>query len=45
MILGISCYRHLMDTFEPPPIDPAIKEELRAFVDRRKKEGGVEMEY
>lgn len=38
-------YRHLMDTFEPPPIDPAIKEELRAFVDRRKKEGGVEMEY
>jgi trimethylamine---corrinoid protein Co-methyltransferase len=27
--------------FEPPPLDPAIREELRAFRDRRVKEGGA----
>ena len=31
-------YKDLLDEFEPPPLDPAIVEELTAFVTRRKKE-------
>ena len=27
--------------WQPPPLDPAIDEELQAFVDRRTAEGGV----
>lgn len=34
-------YKQLLAEFEPPPLDPAIKEELDAFVDRRKSEGGA----
>jgi trimethylamine---corrinoid protein Co-methyltransferase len=33
--------RYLIDTHEPPKIDVAIKEELDAFVAKRKAEGGV----
>ncbi len=34
-------YRQLLETYEAPPIDAAITEELDAFVDRRKAEGGA----
>ena len=30
---------------QPPPMDPARAEELQAFVDRRKAEGGVPTDY
>ena len=30
---------------EEPPMDPAIREELEAFVARRKAEGGVPTDY
>jgi trimethylamine--corrinoid protein Co-methyltransferase len=31
--------------YEPPPIDPAIREELEAFVVRRKAEGGAPTDF
>jgi len=31
-------WKDLLENFEPPPLDPAIDEELQAFVARRKKE-------
>jgi len=34
-------WKRLLAAYEPPPIDPAVDEELRAFVARRKAEGGV----
>lgn len=34
-------YKDLIDAYEPPPLDPAIDEELDAFVQKRKSEGGV----
>ena len=34
-------YKRLLADFEPPPLDPAIREELGAFVTKRKKEGGA----
>ncbi len=34
-------YKDLLEAYEPPPLDPAIDEELDAFVQRRKAEGGV----
>jgi len=34
-------YKRLLADFEPPPLDPAIREELAAFVAKRKKEGGA----
>jgi len=30
-----------LSSYEPPPLDPAIKEALDAFVDKRKAEGGA----
>ena len=30
---------------EPPPLDPAVKEELDAFVERRMAEGGAPNEF
>ncbi len=33
--------KQILADFEPPPLDPAIDEELQAFVDRRTAEGGV----
>ena len=33
--------KRVLAEFEPPPLDPAVKEELEAFVARRKEEGGV----
>lgn len=34
-------YKKLLAEFEPPPLEPAIAEELEAFVERRKREGGA----
>lgn len=31
----------LLDAYEPPPLDPARKEAIDAFVERRKREGGA----
>jgi trimethylamine--corrinoid protein Co-methyltransferase len=31
--------------FEPPALDPAIEEELRDFVERRKREGGAPTDF
>jgi len=33
--------KDLIETFEPPPLDEAIAEELTAFTDRRRSEGGA----
>ena len=33
--------RQFLAEYEPPPMDPAVREELEAFVARRVAEGGV----
>ncbi|MCC0080792.1 MAG: trimethylamine methyltransferase family protein [Rhodobacter sp.] len=38
-------YRGIVDTFEAPPMDPAIREELQDFVARRKAEGGAPTDF
>ena len=38
-------YRKLLAEFEPPPMDEGIREELREFVARRKKEGGAQTDF
>ncbi|CAN5423586.1 trimethylamine methyltransferase family protein [soil metagenome] len=38
-------YRDLLAAYEPPPIEEAVVEELSAFVDRRKSEGGVPTDF
>ena len=38
-------WKELLAAYEPPPIDPAIAEELEAFVARRVAEGGVPTDY
>ena len=35
----------LLADYEPPPMDPEVEAELRAFVDRRIGEGGVATDY
>ena len=35
-------YKQVLAEFTPPPLDPAIREELDAFVTRRTREGGAE---
>jgi trimethylamine--corrinoid protein Co-methyltransferase len=37
--------REILEQYEPPPMDDAIREELRDFVDRRVSEGGVETDF
>jgi trimethylamine--corrinoid protein Co-methyltransferase len=34
-------WKRLLAEYEPPPLDPAAAEELRAFVERRIREGGA----
>lgn len=34
----------VLEAYEPPPMDPAVREELRDFVDRRTAEGGAPMQ-
>ena len=38
-------WKELLASYEPPPMDPAVAEELQAFVDRRVAEGGVPTDY
>ncbi|PSC06925.1 methyltransferase [Alsobacter soli] len=38
-------YKQRLAAYEPPPMDPAIREELEAFVARRKAEGGAPTDY
>ena len=38
-------YKELLAAYEPPPTDVAVLEELRAFVERRKAEGGVPTDF
>lgn len=38
-------FKEIIASFEPPPMDPAIREELAAFVDRRKAEGGAPTDF
>lgn len=38
-------WKELLAAYEPPPMDPAIREELDAFVARRVAEGGVPTDY
>jgi trimethylamine--corrinoid protein Co-methyltransferase len=38
-------WKELLAAYEPPPMDPAAREELDAFVARRVAEGGVPTDY
>lgn len=38
-------YKQILQNYEPPPLDAAIREELDAFVARRKSEGGVATDF
>lgn len=38
-------WKDILEKFESPPIDPAIDEELTAFVAKRKEEGGAPTDY
>ncbi len=38
-------WKDLLEAYQPPPMDPAIREELDAFVERRVAEGGVPTDY
>ena len=38
-------WKELLAAYQPPPIDPAIAEQLQAFVDRRVAEGGVPTDF
>jgi trimethylamine--corrinoid protein Co-methyltransferase len=38
-------YREALANYERPPLDPAIEEELDAFVAKRKEEGGVPTDF
>jgi trimethylamine--corrinoid protein Co-methyltransferase len=34
-------WKQLLSDYQQPPLDPAIDEELSAFVERRRAEGGA----
>ena len=38
-------HREILDNFEAPPMDAGIREELEAFVERRKAEGGAPTDF
>lgn len=38
-------WKKRLAAYEPPPLDPAINEELNAFVSRRKAEGGAATDF
>ncbi len=38
-------WKEILAEFEPPPLDPAIAEELSSFVERRKREGGAPTDF
>lgn len=35
-------YKQILAEYQPPPLDPAVREELEDYVARRKQEGGVQ---
>jgi trimethylamine--corrinoid protein Co-methyltransferase len=37
--------KEVLRAFEPPPMEPAVREELEAFVARRTAEGGVPTDF
>ena len=38
-------FKNIVNSFEEPPMDPAIRDELAAFVERRKAEGGAPTDF
>ena len=38
-------WKQILEEFEAPPIDDAVREELQAFVERRKEEGGAPTDF
>ena len=38
-------WKNILNEFEAPPMEISIKEELKAFVDKRKSEGGVATDF
>ena len=38
-------FKEIVAGFEPPPMDPGVREELEAFVTRRKAEGGAPTDF
>lgn len=38
-------FKEIVAGFEPPPMDPGVREELEAFVSRRKAEGGAPTDF
>jgi trimethylamine--corrinoid protein Co-methyltransferase len=38
-------YKQALADYQPPPIDPAIRDELNAFVDRRIRDGGAPTDF
>lgn len=38
-------YKQILQNYEPPPLDAAIRDELNDFVARRKSEGGVATDF
>ncbi|MBS0125400.1 trimethylamine methyltransferase family protein [Thetidibacter halocola] len=38
-------YKRILAEFQPPPMDPAIRDELAAFVAKRKEEGGAPTDF
>lgn len=38
-------YKEILAEYTPPPIDPAIDEEMQAFIAKRKEEGGAPTDY
>ena len=38
-------WKQILAEFEAPPLDPAIEEELQAFVVKRKEEGGAPTDF
>jgi trimethylamine--corrinoid protein Co-methyltransferase len=38
-------YKRILAEFEPPAMDIAIREELQAFVAKRKEEGGAPTDF
>ncbi|MGI9412211.1 MAG: trimethylamine methyltransferase family protein, partial [Hyphomicrobiales bacterium] len=38
-------YKQALREYEPPPLDPAIAEELDTFVEKRREEGGAPTDF
>ncbi|MEL6219552.1 MAG: trimethylamine methyltransferase family protein, partial [Pseudomonadota bacterium] len=38
-------YKKILEEFEPPAMDPGIREELDSFVERRRSEGGAPTDF